>query len=129
MESACSKPASRTLPDKPVQARRVDRSLSVADRLTKDQPKQCAVAVGCSGSLRHAGESCVDLGGLDPVDGFLAELGNDLQHSDLNASEVPVILLAEHENVVTKRLEAHRCVPHVFRHLDAFANLTLALDE
>jgi len=121
MESACSKPASRTLPDKPVQARRVDRSLSVADRLTKDQRKQCAVAVGCSGSLRHAGESCVD--------GFLPKLGDDLPNSDFDASEVQVMLLAEHEDVVTKRLETNRSVAHILWHLDAFANLVLALDE
>jgi hypothetical protein len=50
-------------------------------------------------------------------------------YPDLNASEVPVMLLAEHKDVVTQSLEAHRCVPHVFRHFDAFANFVLALDE
>ena len=47
----------------------------------------------------------------------------------LDASEVPVMLLAEDEDVVTERLEPHRSLPHVLRHLDAFADLVLALDE
>jgi hypothetical protein len=39
-----------------------------------------------------------------------------------------MMLLAEYEDVVAKRLEAKRGVPHVLRHPDAFANLILALD-
>ncbi len=91
--------------------------------------RQCAVTVGDGGRLRNPREPTIDLCRPDLVDRFFAELCDDLPDPDLDTPKVAMMLLAEYEDVVAKRLEANRSVPHVFRHLDASANLVLALDE
>lgn len=79
--------------------------------------------------VEAAGKTSVDLGGLDLVDRLFAEFRDDLFDPDLNTSKVAVMLLAEYEDVVAQGLEASGGVPHILRHLNAFANLVLALVE